>query len=146
MGISPLSAMPGQGFGCFANRQDENTQKGQLPSSYFSSTIRSLAESKGWNAKNKNSREKTRFLNFIFFFFFFKENWGLLQKPVNTATPQSYRHLSGRAAAGVELTKLELSQSDRQIRLDNSSKPYLTISAHKGLHLSKQLRMAWLVP
>lgn len=81
LGISPLSAMPGQGFGCFANRQDENTQKGQLPSSYFSSTIRSLAESKGWNAKNKNSREKTRFLNFIFFFFFLRRIGASFRNP-----------------------------------------------------------------
>jgi len=69
-----------------------------------------------------------------------------LRKPINTAAPWSGTHLSGRAAAGVELAKLELSQSDQQIRLDNSSKPYLTISAHKGLHLSKQLLMARLVP
>ena len=46
----------------------------------------------------------------------------------------------------MELAKLELSQSDLQIRLDNSSKPYFTISARKGLHLSEQLRMARLVP
>lgn len=69
-----------------------------------------------------------------------------LQQPIDTTTPQSCRHLPGRAAAGVELAKLELSQSDLQIRLDNSSKPHFTISARKGLHLSEQLRMARLVP
>lgn len=57
LGMSALPTTLDQEFGCFANQQDENTRKGQVPSSCWSSATGSLAESKGWDAKNKNSRE-----------------------------------------------------------------------------------------
>lgn len=144
--MSPLFTMLDQGFGCSANQQDEDTQKGQVVSSHLSSTVGSLAERKGWAAKNKNSREQTRtFLVGLGFF-----NGELNPQPPpeghQCCCPSELRHLSGRAAAGVKFAKPELPQSDQQLRLDKSSKPCLTIRAHRGLHLSEQPCMEWLLP
>lgn len=112
--MSALPTMLDQEFGCFANQQDANTQKGQVPSSCWSSATGSLAESRGWNAENKNNREKTSIS-----FLFLSRRGGhsdSFRKPFLLPPLE----LPRRAAPGAALAKLELSPCAWQLGLAHS--------------------------